>query len=944
MDLNKEFTKEQREAILATNKNIKIVACAGSGKTRTIVGRIIHLLTKGTKPSEIVAITYTEKAAASLKQKIYSEFEREFKTLEGLGELFVGTIHGYCLHLLQDHNDDYKSFDILNEAQIKLFIKRYRSRNGLNKCQFFHKGDEQMKELVGTYSLSWEMFSDRVYTYKNALDIIREYGISNIKDVSIRKRLAEYVGDYEQTLRENKFFDFTSIIVETLQLMENGKFDDHLNTLKYLIVDEYQDVNESQEAMIRYMSSQGIGVCVVGDDDQTIYNWRGSRFKFIKGFEKRYSDVFVQELGTNFRSSKGITEDAEIIINKNTNRIKKTMNSFENQQYEKGDVIVKRFDSRNDEIEFILNKIQQLREVIFEKDHKRYGLDYDDIVILVSSVNKIDSLVEALKVSGFDYVVEGTQNLFNTPEILVILESFDMIFKIIRRCREEKKGLDFARLLLSSISNAPSELIEMWKSFSSLSDDKINAALIKFWNEFVTVNEYEYTIQGNISTLLNNLNVMANNLPDRVYYNIGKFTEMVNDFEKVYLKSFTPDKLINFKIFLEQDAQYMYPEGWLSPRFNTVRALRIMTYHQSKGLEFPVVFMPFLTKDSIFPLRKPGGISVWSIINIPELEADYNDNESTRRVFYVGMTRSEKFLFMTRSPGVSPTGKTPYDKPAQEFTDVLHCPYQIPSDNLSVVYPKTKDKRYSTDEIITLNFSLLKDLFDCSYKFKISNVFGFFQPLNIRMGYGKSIHDMLDYIHKNHKLLDFNDPATITNIVDKYLHLPYASIKLIEAERKKASERITDYIEYNKSKFDHIVFSEKKVEMKFNDYFFIDGRIDLIRDDIHGDITIVDFKTDKSVLSPSQIKNQLMVYVTAYENMTDEKITYIESYDVDKNTPEKIEITDQDRNDFIKKLDGAQNTIRKQNYQKLCEIDPGNCKAHCKDCKINWHCKWDSLE
>ena len=157
---------------------------------------------------------------------------------------------------------------------------------------------------------------------------------------------------------------------------------------------------------------------------------------------------------------------------------------------------------------------------------------------------------------------------------------------------------------------------------------------------------------------------------------------------------------------------------------------------------------------------------------------------------------------------------------------------------MSKKYPHTDEKRPSTDEAITLNFSLLKDLFECPYKFKISNVYGFFQPLDIRMGYGKSVHDMLDYIHKNYKTLDFNNPSTVKKIVDTYLHLPYASTKLIEAERNKAYKRISDYIEYNKSKFDHIIFSEKKVEMKLNDYFFIDGRIDLIRDDIHGDITI----------------------------------------------------------------------------------------------------------
>ena len=291
------------------------------------------------------------------------------------------------------------------------------------------------------------------------------------------------------------------------------------------------------------------------------------------------------------------------------------------------------------------------------------------MVILVSSVKRIYELIKALKNAGIEHVVEGTQNLFEAPEINAIVKSFKQIFEIVQNCTKERKDLNYAKILMSSITSVPSELIEMWEDFSPLSKEKITEAILEFWNEFITKDPYEYTIQGNIVTLLYSLNVMSNNLLDRVYYNIGKFTEVVNDFEKIYLKSPTLVRLQYFERFLEEDAKYMYPEGWLSPRFKTVRALRIMTFHQSKGLEFPVVFMPFLTKHSIFPLRKPGGISVWSIINIPELENEYYDCEAQRRVFYVGMTRSEKYLFMTRSPGFSSTGKSVYNEPADEFKD-----------------------------------------------------------------------------------------------------------------------------------------------------------------------------------------------------------------------------------------------------------------------------------
>ena len=136
-------------------------------------------------------------------------------------------------------------------------------------------------------------------------------------------------------------------------------------------------------------------------------------------------------------------------------------------------------------------------------------------------------------------------------------------------------------------------------------------------------------------------------------------------------------KLRAFQTFLRDDAPTIYPEGWLSPNFKTIRSLRIMTYHQAKGLEFPVVFLPFLTQNANFPPRKPGGINAWGIFHNERIQNAYeNDEESFRRLFYVGITRSEKFLFMTRSPQIFGNGKM-YKKPAQPFIEAKNSELHI---------------------------------------------------------------------------------------------------------------------------------------------------------------------------------------------------------------------------------------------------------------------------
>ena len=406
---------------------------------------------------------------------------------------------------------------------------------------------------------------------------------------------------------------------------------------------------------------------------------------------------------------------------------------------------------------------------------------------------------------------------------------------------------------------------------------------------------------------------------------------MINDFEKIYLDIAPIFRLKLLETFLSQDAPEIYPEGWLSPNFKAVKCLRIMTLHQSKGLEYPVVFMPFLTKFSIFPQRNPGGTNAWGIINDDTIKRRYADNdEGIRRIFYVGMTRSEKFLFLTRSNCWSETGKTFYSEPAFPFIEAKNSPFKETKLYFDKIYDKSEKTKFSNDEVITLNFSLLKDLFDCPYKFKMTNIYGFCSPLNIRMGYGRSIHNMLDFIHKNYSHLDFNNPETVDRIVKKYLYLPYGSPKLYEAMTDKARRNLRSYISNNASRFQYIKFSEKSIDFSIDEYMFINGRIDLVRDEVNHTITLVDFKSSSEVLSKDQIRNQLMVYVLGYESLTGEKVDYIESYDFNNSNPTTIELENDDRERFQKRLVECEQTIRNNTYKKAYEIDLKKDKEFCK--------------
>lgn len=914
------WTDNQKKAIDTIEKNMQIIACAGSGKTSTMVQHILRLLCEeDVNPENIVAITYTEKAAASLKQKIFDEYNKIYNSLEGLANMYIGTIHGFCLHMLQEFSDDYKTYETLNEVQTKLFIKKFRKDNGIMDV-IYHPANGQPYPLLNIRSRS-DRVAKAVTAYKTFLDIGREYGKEKLNS-----ELQKHIEKYEVTLANKNYFDFTSIISTTLDRLVNGDFDkDVVGKIKYLIVDEYQDVNEAQEKIIRYFSDKGAYICVVGDDDQTIYQWRGSNLEYIKNFSANYKDVEKIDLDINFRSSNGITEISKQVINQNRNRISKDMRSNQSQSYESGDIITYEFEDRQSEVDFIIKKIKQLLGIKYVRKGIEFKLELDDMVILVSSVKKIPELISALEENHIDFIVEGTKNLFESDEIKVLCDTLSIIFSSVgvQPDKEQIKN----RILSNGI---PEDVLIKWKRYSPLKDSQIQKAIYDFAMSPLVVDDYEYTIQGAIRDLFTNLQLFTVK-EEKVLYNWGKFTEMINDFEKIYLDIAPIFRLKLLETFLSQDAPEIYPEGWLSPDFKAVKCLRIMTLHQSKGLEYPVVFMPFLTKFSIFPQRNPGGTNAWGIINDDTIKRRYADNdEGIRRIFYVGMTRSEKFLFLTRSNCWSETGKTFYSEPAFPFIEAKNSPFKETKLYFDKIYDKSEKTKFSNDEVITLNFSLLKDLFDCPYKFKMTNIYGFCSPLNIRMGYGRSIHNMLDFIHKNYSHLDLNNPETVDRIVKKYLYLPYGSPKLYEAMTDKARRNLRSYISNNASRFQYIKFSEKSIDFSIDEYMFINGRIDLVRDEVNHTITLVDFKSSSEVLSKDQIRNQLMVYVLGYESLTGEKVDYIESYDFNNSNPTTIELENDDRERFQKRLVECEQTIRNNTYKKAYEIDLKKDKEFCK--------------
>ena len=387
--INMDYTKSQLRAIAAINQNLQIIACAGSGKTQVISRRIVNILeskkTAGIRPEHIVAFTFTEKAAGELKDRIQRLCLEHLGTDEGLAGMYVGTIHGYCLNLLQQPPVyHFLKYSVLTEVQQRLLIDRNSKKSGLREVPLLAGGN--LTTFVDSR------------LYQSLLSVLDEGGV---KIKKVNPAVVTAADKYRALIDEKKYLDYSGMVRHAVEeLKSNPKLREKVKTsVRYLVVDEYQDVNPLQEALIREIAGLGANLCVVGDDDQTIYQWRGSDVQNIIKFTERYANVKTERLNENFRSSKGIVLTARNIIEQNPDRLEKKMESTDAQPFVRGDILALQFPNATEEAEWIASKLEWLVGAEYQDraDKPKRGLAYSDMAILVRAWKDAGPIVEALR-------------------------------------------------------------------------------------------------------------------------------------------------------------------------------------------------------------------------------------------------------------------------------------------------------------------------------------------------------------------------------------------------------------------------------------------------------------------------------------------------------------------------------------------------------------------
>lgn len=604
------LNEQQKQAVLETDGPVLLIAGAGSGKTRVLTHRIAYLLAeKRITPWNILAITFTNKAAREMK-------ERVAQLVGGAAEdIWISTFHSMCVRILRRDIDRLgynRSFSILDSTDQLSVIKDVMKRLNIDPKKF------EPKTIRGTIS-----------GYKNELKTPKQ--VQSLTGNYYDKIVADIYEEYQKVLKTNSALDFDDLIMTTVQLFQEVPevLSFYQRKFQYIHVDEYQDTNRAQYMLVQMLADHFKNICVVGDSDQSIYQFRGADISIILSFEKDYTDAKVIKLEQNYRSSKRILQAANEVIKNNTGRKAKNLWT-DNEEGRK--LTYFRGENEHDEAYFITQKIKELRSE---------GIDYEDIAILYRTNVQSRVIEEVFLKSNVPYQIVGGTKFYDRKEIKDILAYLRLISNpdddtsLKRIINVPKRGIgqttvdrltEYAAQKGISMFNALAEV-----DFIGLSSRAANSLaqfyeLVSNWInmvDYLSVTELTEEVlskSGYRDELAKENTLEAKSRLE----NIDEFLSVTLEFER---KS-EEKTLLHFltELALVADIDQVDDED--------LTQVVLMTLHSAKGLEFPVVFLVGM-EEGLFPHSR-------SLFDETEMEEE-------RRLAYVGITRAEKELFLTNA-------------------------------------------------------------------------------------------------------------------------------------------------------------------------------------------------------------------------------------------------------------------------------------------------------
>ena len=643
------LNKEQQQAVQHTEGPLLILAGAGSGKTKVLTVRIAHLLAQGVNPYEILAITFTNKAAKEMKSRV-----------EGLvgdvaNRIWLSTFHSFCAKFLRFELDNFlgynSNFTIYDTSDSQAVIKAALKALNLDD-KYYPVG-----AMIGAISDAKNKLLFASDFRKQARDFYQQ-------------KVADVYEYYERELRKNNALDFDDLLLVAVKLLQSNEavLDKYSKRFRYVMIDEYQDTNHAQYLLAKLLASHWKNIAVVGDADQSIYAWRGADIQNILDFEKDYPNCTSIKLEQNYRSTKIILDAANAVIENNEGRPKKNLWTDKTEGAK-----IQHFtaQSEHEEAAFIGDTIA--------KKHDIHGVPYGDMAILYRTNAQSRVLEEALIKRALPYTMVGGTKFYDRKEIKDVLAYLRVLYNpfddlsLLRIINVPKRSIgattvaklqDYARANGTSLFMTLTQL-HLVDTIKGKTKEKLEEFGILI---FTLVAEMEdKTVLDILESILDRTGYLAQleestDPQDQARAeNIGELLSVAKDFQDTNPTGTVED-------FLEQVALVNDVDSFEQEESKVT----LMTLHAAKGLEFPIVFLGGL-EEGLFPHSR-------TLMNPEEIEEE-------RRLAYVGITRAEKELYISNATTRTVFGRTSsylpsrfIDEIPEELVDGLRAKRKVPDD------------------------------------------------------------------------------------------------------------------------------------------------------------------------------------------------------------------------------------------------------------------------
>lgn len=926
--MNENLTDNQKAAINHFTGPALVIAGPGAGKTFIITERVKKLITEfNISPKEIIVTTFTEKAADELKIKLSKTIGRNAELMQ------ISTVHSFCKAMLEKYffYHEYGSeINILDDESQTLVIQLNKVNFGISKWE-----NNVLKDLIKRFDYVSDikkLYEQMTQNSIKSSDLIKELKNNNELNDNIEKVILSY-DFYCDFLKNEKKLDFSMLEINFLNLINNNitVLEEIQNQYKYILVDEYQDTSPTQDKIFRKITAKFNNLFVVGDENQSIYSFRGASIRNFKNFLTVHKNAKSYFLDTNFRST-------ETIVNFSNNVFDGEIKKILKAKRRKGEKfkIVNGIDSDD----------SAKNTILLIKDLKEKGIidKYGDIALLFRSLKGHSiEFIKYLSKENIPFVTFGDGKFLDRTEIRTIIYLMSYVTQDLYFDNSFKKWNNWWRKDIFSsdffnFDNSTKKVISEGEfNLYSLRDDddfikkgfsnKDDIILIK------KINKLKYDIQrerdgfgdlekGNNSLLkifykiidysgFFNRIIKNKNIENKeILYNLGRFSEIIGKYLEISKKE-------DVKGFLGYI--YSIDNKVDQKKIEDENTIKLMTVHQSKGLEFPVVFLCCMVEGR-FPLTfmKRDMITIPSIFLDEDILKDEKEffYDEEKRLFYVGLTRAQDLLVFTTSEKIV----TQNSKKSRFLQIVLD---ELNQKEFTIPIEKKYDLKKRTP---SLNYSAINTFIDCPLRYTLIYDYGFVTPPSFMQNLGTFIHNVLQRIHENMKKDNVIYPLKMKEIVDAYwIDLPMSQEKNVKTKEKLIKEFVAYYIKV-KDEYQEIISIEESFS-HIDDNMIIKGKVDLIVKDKDGNINLIDFKArEKKGIEETNVDKQLQIYSYCLES--EYKINKVFAYTFKDNQKTEFPIDTKETKIFLKNISDK---MKKEDFHK-------QKNSLCDECPFKFYC------